>query len=77
MCIRDRYLGVQITASGKQDKQIQSRINLGNIAISTLNGILWDNQITAETKIKIFKTIVKRIMNYGSDVWTNEHTRIK
>ena len=73
-----KYLGVKITASGKQDKEIQSRINLGKMAISTLNGILWDKQITAETKTKIFKTIVRSIMTYGSEVWTsNKYTRTK
>ena len=32
-----KYLGVKITASRKQDKEIKSRINLGKMAISTLN----------------------------------------
>ena len=48
------------------------------MGISTLNGILWNKQITAETKTKIFKTIVSSIMTYSSDVWTtNKHTRTK
>ena len=39
---------------------------------------LWDKQITAKTKTKIFKTIVRSIMIYGSEVWTtNKHTRTK
>ena len=49
-----KYLGVKITASGKQDKEIQFRINLGKMDMPTLYGILWDKQITAETKTKIF-----------------------
>ena len=52
-----KYLGVQITASGKEDKEIQSRINLGMMTISTLNGILWNKQTTAETKTKICATL--------------------
>ena len=31
-----KYLGVKITASGKQDKEIQSRINFGKMFISCL-----------------------------------------
>ena len=39
---------------------------------------LWDKQITAETKTKIFKTVVRNIMTYSSDAWTtNKHTRTK
>ena len=35
---------------------------------------MWDKQISAETKTKIFKTIVRSIMTYGPDVWTtNKH----
>ena len=39
---RYKYLDVKITASGKQDKEIRSGINLIKMAISTLNRILWD-----------------------------------
>ena len=48
-----KYLGMKITTNGKQDKEIKFRINLYKMAISILNGILWDKQITAETKTQI------------------------
>ena len=39
-------------------------------AISTLNRLLWDKQIAEEPETRIFKTIGRSIMTYGSEVWT-------
>lgn len=65
-----KYLGVTITQEGKQDKEINARINAGKYTIGALNGILWDQQIRKETKRKIFNTIIRSIITYGSEVWT-------
>lgn len=67
-----QYLGVKITNDGKQDKEIRSRINAGKTTISLLNGILWDKHITTDNKIRIFKTIVRSIITYGSEVWVTK-----
>ncbi|XP_047103620.1 uncharacterized protein LOC124722510 [Schistocerca piceifrons] len=67
-----KYLGVKITNDGKQDKEIRSRINSGKTTISLLNAILWDKHITTDNKIRIFKTIVRSIITYGSEVWTTK-----
>ena len=48
------------------------------IVSSTYITVIIIRMITFSSKIKIFKTIVRSIMTYGSEVWTtNKHTRTK
>ncbi|PSN48159.1 hypothetical protein C0J52_08725 [Blattella germanica] len=39
------------------------------MAISKLNNILWDRDITIKTKTNIYNTIVKSTITYGSETW--------
>ncbi|XP_030751599.1 uncharacterized protein LOC115879091 [Sitophilus oryzae] len=41
----------------------------GRKAVSILNGILWDKNITIENKKIIYNSIVKSIITYSSEVW--------
>jgi hypothetical protein len=44
------YLGVRITKDGNYEPEINDRINRGQAAISKLNSILWDRDVTSKTK---------------------------
>jgi hypothetical protein len=52
------YLGVRITNDGNHEPEID-RINNGRTAISKLNSILWDRDVTSKTKTHIYHAIVK------------------
>jgi len=43
------YLGVRITKVGNHEPEINDRINKGRAAISKLNSILWDRDVTSKT----------------------------
>jgi hypothetical protein len=43
------YLGVRITKDGNHEPEINDRINKGRAAISKLNSILWDRDVTPKT----------------------------
>jgi hypothetical protein len=49
------YLGVRITKDGYHEPEINDRINNGRAAISKLNSILWDGDVTSKTKTHIYK----------------------
>ena len=72
-----KYLGVNITQDGKQDKEINSRINAGKFIIATLNGILRNQRIRKTTKRKIFNAIIRGTMTYGAEVWVIKSQMIK
>ena len=63
------YLGVRITKDGNCEPEINDRINRGRAAITKLNGILWDRDVTPKTKTHIYHAIVKSTMTYAAETW--------
>ena len=62
LCNEYIYLGTKITADGGHDVEIIERINKSRSAISKLNGVLWDQNISYKTKTTIFNTIIRSTM---------------
>ena len=63
------YLGVRITKDGNHEPEINDRINRGRAAISKLNSILWDRDVTSKTKTHIYHAIVKSTITYAAETW--------
>jgi hypothetical protein len=63
------YLGVRITKDGNHKQEINDKINRGRAAISELNRILWDRNVTSKTKTHIYHTIVKSTITYAPVTW--------
>jgi len=63
------YLGVMITKDGNHEPQINERINRGRAAITKLNSILWDREVTLKTKTHIYHAIVKSTITYATETW--------
>ena len=63
------YLGVRITKDGNHEPEINDRINRGRAAISKLNSILWDGEVTSKTKTHIYHAIVKSTITYAAETW--------
>jgi hypothetical protein len=61
------YLGVRITKDGNCEPEINDRINEVRTAITKLNGILWDRDVTPETKTHIYHALVKSTMIYAAE----------
>ena len=53
------FLGVRITKDGNHEPEINDRIERGRAAILKLNSILWDRDVTSQTKTYIYHAIVK------------------
>jgi len=45
------YLGVRITEDGNHQPQINDRINRGRAAVTKLNSILWDRNVTSKQRL--------------------------
>jgi len=63
------YLGVRKTKDGNHEPQINERINRGRAAITELNSILWDCDVTLKTKTHIYHAIVKSTITYATETW--------
>jgi len=59
-------LGVRIIKDGNHQPEID-RINKGRAAISKLNSILWDHDVTSKTKTHIYHAIVKITIAYAAE----------
>ncbi|XP_030752875.1 uncharacterized protein LOC115879950 [Sitophilus oryzae] len=59
------------------DEEIKCRNNQGRQAIRQLNSILWDKAVSKENKHKIYNSIVKSIISYGSEVWPLKERNLK
>ena len=64
-----KYLGTTITKDGKSDTDIKTKTVQGRKIINKLNSIWWSNEITKNTKKKIYSTIVEPIITYGCEAW--------
>src|SRR5215510_8674484 len=63
------YLGVRITKDVNCEPEINDRINRGQAAITKLNGVLWDRDVTPKTKTHIYHAIVKSTITYAAETW--------
>ena len=61
------YLGVRITKDRNHEPKINDRINKGRAAISKLNSILLDRDVTSKTKTHIYHEIVKSTITYAAE----------
>jgi hypothetical protein len=62
-------LGVRITKNGNHEPEINDRINRGQAAVSKLNSISWDRDVTSKTKTHIYHAIVKSTITYAAQTW--------
>jgi len=61
------YLGVRITKDGNHEPEINDTINREWAAITKLNSILWDRDVTPKTKTHIYHAIVKSTITYTAE----------
>ena len=72
------FLGSKITANGDCSHEIKRHLLLGRKAMTTLDSILKDSDITLLTKVHLVKAMVFPVVMYGCESWTikkAEHQR--
>ena len=73
------FLGSKITADGDCSHAIFRQLPLGRKAITNLDSILKNRDITLPTKVHLVKTLVFPVVIYGCESWTikkAEHEKI-
>jgi hypothetical protein len=63
------YLTVRIKKDRNHEPEISDRINTGRAAITKLNSILWERDMTPKTKTHIYHAIVKSTITYAAETW--------
>ena len=69
--VRDFILGgFKITADCDCSHEIKRRLLLGRKAMTNLDSILKNRDITLPTKVRLVKAMVFSVVNYGCESWT-------
>ena len=71
------FLGSKVTADGDCSHEIKRRLLLGRKAMTNLDSILKNRDITLPTKVHLVKAMVFPVVMYGFESWTTnaEHQR--
>ena len=64
------FLGSKITADGDYRNEIKRRLLLGRKAMTNLDSILKNRDITLPTKVHLVKAMVFLVVMYGCESWT-------
>ena len=73
------FLGSKITADGDCSHEIKRHLLLGRKAMTNLDTVLKNRDITLPTKVHLVKSMVFPVVMYGCESWTikkAEHQRI-
>ena len=64
------FLGSKVTADSDCSHEIKTHLLLGRKAMTNLDSVLKNRDITLPTKVRIVKAIVFPVVMYGSESWT-------
>ena len=64
------FLGSKITADGDCSHEIRRQLLLGRKAMTNLDSVLKNRDITLPTKVCIVKAVVFPVVMYGCESWT-------
>jgi hypothetical protein len=62
-------MGIRITKDRNHEPEINYGINRGRTAISKLNSILWDRDVTSKTNPHVYHAIGKSTIAYAAETW--------
>jgi hypothetical protein len=65
-----KYLGTTLTNRNFIQKEIESRLNSGNICYHSVQDLLSSSLLSKNTKIKIHRIIILLVVLYGCETWT-------
>ena len=68
------FLGSKITAGGDCSHGIKRHLLLGRKAMTSLDSILKNRDITLPTKVRLVKAMVFPVVMYGCESWTVKKT---
>jgi len=66
------YLGSVITSDAECTADIRARLNKGQGIVSSLRKIWKSHDITTDTRVRQFQTLVWHVAIYGCESWTSK-----
>ena len=73
-----KYLGVNVNEKCKMETEITKKIGSYTNNLRLLYPLLKEKSIPTKVKVIIYKTILRPVLTYGSEVWTlTKNSRVK
>jgi hypothetical protein len=75
-----KYLGTTVTSENYTDEETASRLNSGNACYHSVQKFLSSRLLSKNLKMKIYKTIILRVVLYGCETWSlilRENLRVR
>ena len=64
-----KYIGSIFRSEGSSQADVTNRIRIGWMKWKEVSGVMCDRKMPVELKDKVFITIIRRAMTYGSECW--------
>jgi len=64
-----KYLGSMITENSDNNTEIKARIMAGNRGYYSVLSLLRSKAVSRTAKIRMYKTIIRPVVLYGSEAW--------
>ncbi|KAL1446260.1 hypothetical protein WDU94_015584, partial [Cyamophila willieti] len=74
ICENFKYLGSFISKDGTCKADVDSRVQIGWCKFKSLTGVLCDRKLPVKLKGKIYKTVIRPALIYGTEAWTMYET---
>ena len=65
-----KYLGTTLTNQNSIQKEVKSRLKLGNACYHSVQNLLSSSLLYKNLKIKIYRTIILPVVLYGCETWS-------
>ena len=65
-----KYLGSIVTSDNSVEDDIKARIAAGNRVFFSLQTLFRSKYLSTSTKLRMYKTLVRPVVTYGSESWT-------
>ena len=65
-----KYLGTTLTNQNSIPEEIKSRLRSGNACYHSVQNLLSSRLLSKNLKIKIYRTIILRVLLYGCETWS-------
>ena len=65
-----KYWGTTLTNQNSIQKEIKSRLKLGNACYYSMQKLLSSSLLSRNLKIKIYRTIILPVVLYGCETWS-------
>lgn len=64
-----QYLGVLLSDNNNEELEVINRLNSANRSLHACNRLLSSKLLSHNTKLRIYKTIIRPVLLYGSETW--------